>query len=84
MSETAKGLNVFQKAAKFFREVRGEMRKVVWPTWTQTVNNTVIVIAVILIVAVFLAVVDFVLAVLVKGVITQDIVKAFMDALKFQ
>lgn len=44
MSEaTAKKPGFFAKIAKFFREVKSEMKKVVWPTWSQTVNNTAIV-----------------------------------------
>lgn len=85
MSEaTAKKPGFFARIAKFFREVKSEMKKVVWPTWSQTVNNTVIVIAVIIIVGVFLAIVDTLFGGVVRGVIIGDFGKAFGDMLKFQ
>ena len=34
----------FQRIARWFREMKSELKKVVWPTPKQTVNNTVIVI----------------------------------------
>ncbi|MSQ14715.1 MAG: preprotein translocase subunit SecE [Dehalococcoidia bacterium] len=45
---------------QFFREVASELRKVTWPTREQTVNLTVLVIAVSLIVGVVLGAVDWV------------------------
>ena len=81
MSEaTAKKPGFFAKIAKFFRE----MKKVVWPTWSQTVNNTAIVIAVIIMVGVFLAIVDTLFGGVVRGVVIGDFGKAFGDILKFQ
>ncbi len=42
----------------YFRESREELKKVVWPTWLETRNNTLLVIGVSLFVAAFLGVLD--------------------------
>lgn len=49
MAETANdkskaGKGVFAKMGKSFRDMRGEMKKVVWPSKKQTLNNTGIVL----------------------------------------
>ena len=46
-------------AGKWFREMKSELKKVVWPTWNQVVKNTGIVIAMIIIVGAFIALADF-------------------------
>ena len=46
--------NLFARAAEFFREVKIELRKVVWPTRKQTTGTTVVVVVFVFIVAVFL------------------------------
>ena len=50
------------KIQEFFKEVSVELKKVSWPTRQQTMNATVVVIAVSFIVAFFLGIVDIVLA----------------------
>ena len=77
MGENAKKVGFFGKIIRYFKEVKGEAKKVIWPTWKQTVNNTVIVIAVIIIVAIFLGIVDTIFGGLVRGSILGDIPKAF-------
>lgn len=56
-----KRIKLFDKAIKFLKEVRSELRKVVWPNRQQVLSSTVVVIAMVLLVGVFVAVVDFVL-----------------------
>ena len=46
------------KIVKFFKEVKSEMKKVVWPSKKQLVNNTLIVIAVVAIIGVIIAIFD--------------------------
>ena len=46
------------KIIKFFKEVKSEMKKVVWPSKKQLVNNTLIVIAVVVLVGVVIAIFD--------------------------
>lgn len=43
----------------YFKEVKGEMKKVAWPTFKQVRNNTFIVIVAILVVGLFIAALDF-------------------------
>ena len=46
--------------ARYFRELRSELKKVVWPTPRQVLKNTLIVIACVLVVGVFIWLFDFV------------------------
>lgn len=36
---------LFARAGKWCREMVAELKKVTWPTWRQTLNNTLIVLA---------------------------------------
>ena len=45
---------------RYFRELRSELKKVVWPTPKQVLKNTLIVLACVLIIGVFIWVFDFV------------------------
>ena len=46
--------------ARYFRELRSELKKVVWPTPKQVLKNTLIVLVCVLIVGAFIWVFDFV------------------------
>lgn len=46
--------NFFGRIGRQFKDVKSEMKKIVWPTKSQIINNTLIVIAVSLIAAVFI------------------------------
>lgn len=63
MAEANKKPNFFVRAvrgiAKWFREMKSEMKKVVWPSGKQLVNNTLIVLAAVLIVGIIVCVFDF-------------------------
>jgi len=50
------------KVIDFFREAQVELSKVVWPSRAQTIRLTMMVILVTVLVGVFIAGVDFVLA----------------------
>ncbi len=56
--------NWFKRAigaiGRYFRELRSELKKVVWPTPKQVVKNTLIVGACVLVIGVFIWVFDFV------------------------
>lgn len=54
----------FERAGKSFREMKGEMKKVVWPTKKQVLNNTSVVLVVVIISSVAISVLDLVLNVL--------------------
>ena len=45
---------------RYFRELKSELKKVVWPTPKQVLKNTLIVVACVLIVGVFVWLFDFV------------------------
>ena len=49
-----------EKAMKFFRETKSEIKKVSWPSKTQLLHNTAVILAFVVIMTVFLAVADFV------------------------
>ncbi len=46
------------RIVKFFKEVKSEMKKVVWPSKKQLVNNTLIVIAVVILIGIVIAIFD--------------------------
>ena len=50
----------------FYHETVGELRKVVWPTWTEARNLTIIVLVVILVMAVLLGSFDWLFSQLVR------------------
>ena len=60
----AKKQNWFARAwgaiARYFRELRSELKKVVWPTPKQVLKNTLIVLACVLVVGVIIWVFDIV------------------------
>ena len=41
--------NIFQKIAKYFRECVGEIKKITWPTLSQTTKNFLIVLLVVVV-----------------------------------
>ena len=51
---------VFARIGKWFKDMRSELKKVQWPTRKQTVNNTVIVIACVVVVGIFIWIFDFI------------------------
>ena len=50
----------FARAGKWFRDMKSELKKVQWPTRKQTINNTLIVIACVIVVGIVIALFDFV------------------------
>ncbi len=36
---------IFARIKQWFKETKAELKKVQWPTWKQTMNNTLIVLA---------------------------------------
>ena len=69
----AKKKNWFARAwggiCKYFRELRSELKKVVWPTPQQVLKNTLIVLVCVLVVGVFIWLFDFVARVGVDALI---------------
>ncbi len=52
-------VNVFKKIAKWFRELRSEVKKIVWPTWHTVAKNTWIVLGFIVAFGILLWVFDY-------------------------
>ena len=53
---------MFAKASQFLTNVKGELKKVTWPTKKETFSSSKVVIVLVLAVAVFLWVVDTILS----------------------
>ena len=60
---------VVQKIIQFIKEAKIELKKVTWPTPKQTLASTAVVIIIVFIVSIYLGIIDFVLAKLVKFVL---------------
>ncbi|HPZ74302.1 MAG TPA: preprotein translocase subunit SecE [Candidatus Pacearchaeota archaeon] len=61
--------NFFKKIPNFFSEVRTEMKKVSWPTRQETIRNTVLVISVSIVTAIFLGGLDALFAWIINKII---------------
>ena len=55
--------------SRYFRELRSELKKVVWPTPQQVLKNTLIVLACVVVVGVFIWLFDFVAQVGINALI---------------
>jgi len=55
-----KKFNLFDKIAKFFREYRSELKKIVWYGRNATIKSTILVVCVIVIAAAVIGALDFV------------------------
>jgi len=49
---TKKKPGIFSRIAGWFKDAKAELKKVQWPTWKQTMNNTLIVLAFCLVVGI--------------------------------
>jgi preprotein translocase subunit SecE len=52
---------MFQKLIKYIKDSRVELKKVIWPTRKELINQTILVIAISLGVAIILGIIDFLL-----------------------
>jgi preprotein translocase subunit SecE len=60
---------MISKALEFLYQVKGEVKKVTWPSRKEAVGGTVVVVAVVFLMAVFLGVIDMVLSKLIQGLL---------------
>ncbi len=51
---------------KYFRDLKGEFKKIVWPSKKQIINNTIIVIIAIIVIGIFIWAIDFGLGALIR------------------
>jgi preprotein translocase subunit SecE len=57
---------VFGKATEFLTNVKGELKKVTWPTKKDTYASTMVVIALVVFVSIFLWAIDTALSTLIR------------------
>ena len=67
----AKKPGLFARIGKWFRELKSECRKIVWPTREQTVNNTLVVLASVVIIGIFIWVLDIVFGLGIQTLLTH-------------
>jgi preprotein translocase subunit SecE len=60
---------MIQKVMKFLSEAKAELKKVTWPSPKQTMASTLVVIIIVFIVSIYLGIIDFGLAKLVKFIL---------------
>ncbi len=60
----------FARIGKWFKDMKSELKKVQWPTRKQTINNTLIVIACVIVVGLFIWLFDFVAGKAIELIIT--------------
>ena len=66
--------NWFKRAwaavCKYFRELRSELKKVVWPTPKQVLKNALVVLVCVLVVGLFICLFDFVAQFIIDALIS--------------
>ena len=60
---------IVSKSTQFLREVKVELKKVTWPSRKQTIGSTVVVIALVMLISLFLGVVDLGISSLIRIVL---------------
>lgn len=70
-TDKKKKVGFFKKVTRYFKDLRTEYRKIVWPTKKQVINNTLVVLAVVIVLGAFVAGLDAVLGLIVKFVLQQ-------------
>jgi len=60
---------IYLQIAEFFKDMKSELKKVTYPTRSETIGSTTVVLVFVFIVGIFLAIVDAVLVKLVSVII---------------
>lgn len=66
MAEAEKKPNFFQRLGRSFRDMKGEMKRVIWPSKRDVVKNTVIVLIFVVISGLIVSGIDALFSFLVK------------------
>ena len=69
-AEKTKKPGLFQRIVKFFRETKSELKKVVYPSPKQLVNNTAVVLLCVLIVGICVWILDAVGGLAINGIMS--------------
>ena len=63
---TAKKPSFIAKIGRFFKDVFGELKKVVWPTKKQVIKNSVVVIVLVVISSLGISLIDYFFGLILK------------------
>ncbi|HWP51060.1 MAG TPA: preprotein translocase subunit SecE [Clostridia bacterium] len=69
MAEKPEKKSIFTRFSKFFRDQKSEVKKIVWPSKKQVLNNTGVVLVAVAIFAVLTGGFDWILGLIVKAVL---------------
>ena len=58
--------NIFSRMARSIKDMRGEMKRVVWPSRKQVINNTAIVIGFMVVAAIVVGGFDLILSAIIR------------------
>jgi preprotein translocase subunit SecE len=61
----------FARVGQYFRDVRAEMTRVVWPTRPEVLNSSVVVVTALIFFIVFIAIVDYVVVIPLLGFVSK-------------
>ncbi len=61
-----KGRGLGKRIAKYFRDLKGEFKKIIWPTFPTVVRNTGVTLAMCAVMGLIIVVIDFGLSNLIK------------------
>jgi preprotein translocase subunit SecE len=70
-ASTSKLANARKRFVRFFKDIRSELKKVIWPTKDQLINNTVSVLIVCLLVGGIIWLSDAILGKIVEWTLTR-------------
>lgn len=56
---TAKKPSFIARMKRFFKDIYGEIKKIVWPNRKQVINNTGVVVVAVVISSVFISLIDY-------------------------
>ena len=63
---TAKKPSFIAKIGRFFKDVFGELKKVVWPTKKQVIKNSIVVIVLVIISSLGISLIDYFFGLILK------------------
>ena len=61
----------FARLMQYFRDVRTEMSRVVWPTRPEVLNSSVVVVTALIFFILFITIIDYVVVIPLLGVISK-------------
>jgi len=70
-AKVSKLANTRKRLVRFAKDIKNELKKVIWPTRKQLANNTITVLIVCLVIGIIIWVLDFGLAKLVEAVLLR-------------